>query len=398
MFTRKVPLFKLLGFEVSIDLTWLILAILVTWSLAAGLFPALYPALASATYWWMAVVGALGLFVSIIVHEFSHSLVARRFDMPIKGITLFIFGGVAEMTEEEPPSAKAEFLVAAVGPVTSIAIGVLFYAVAAGAEALQWPVGIVGVLSYLAWINVILAVFNMVPAFPLDGGRVLRAALWHWKGRYRWATRMAANAGSIFGLVLIGLAVLSVLGGNFIGGMWWFLIGLFVRNAAQMSYQQVVIRQALRDQPIERFMTPDPVTVPPDMTIGQLVENYLYQHHFSTYPVAEESGLLGSIELRDIKRVDRDEWDGVKVADVMHAISDDNSVDPRTDAAKVLQMMMQKRRTRFLVVKDGQLRGIVSQSDILRFLAVKLDLEEGEEANIRRSLAAESGKLAQDRR
>ena len=243
MFGRRVRLFKLLGFAVHIDMSWLVLALLITWSLARGLFPYQYEKLSSITYWSMGAAGALGMFASIIFHELCHSLVARRFGLPMKGITLFIFGGVAEM-DEEPPSPKAEFFMAIAGPASSILLGLFGYVVSVAGE--EWlPVPVAGVLEYLTIINFVLAGFNLVPAFPLDGGRVLRSALWQWKKNFRWATRIASKLGSFFGTVLIFLGILNILRGNVIGGIWQSMIGFFLGNAARMSYHQVLMRRAL---------------------------------------------------------------------------------------------------------------------------------------------------------
>jgi Zn-dependent protease len=220
MFGRSIRIFTLFGFEVKIDLSWVILALLITWSLAQGLFPHYFKGLTNATYWWMGIFGALGLFFSIVFHELCHSLVARKYGLPIKGITLFIFGGVASM-EQEPPSAKAEFLMAIAGPASSIVLGVIFFIIRTVGIETDWSVPLTGIFTYLAFINWVLAGFNLIPAFPLDGGRVLRSALWKWKNDIRWSTRIASRVGAVFGLVLIFLGVIQFFSGNFIGGIWW---------------------------------------------------------------------------------------------------------------------------------------------------------------------------------
>ena len=192
MFGARITLFRLLGFEVRLDASWLILAVLLTWSLARGYFPAYYPGLAAQTYWWMGVVGALGLFASIVLHELAHSVVARRYGLPMRGITLFIFGGVAEM-DDHPPTAKSEGMMAIVGPIASYALALVFYLLHLAGSGGGLPEALTGVLGYLAFINLVLATFNLVPGFPLDGGRVLRSILWAWKGDLRWATRTASG-------------------------------------------------------------------------------------------------------------------------------------------------------------------------------------------------------------
>lgn len=375
MFGKSIKLFKLFGFTVKVDMSWIIIALLVTWSLAAGLFPGQYKDLPVRTYWLMGILGALGLFASIIFHEFSHSLVARRYGLPMKGITLFIFGGVAEM-DDEPPSAKAEFMMAIAGPASSIVLAIGFYIVSLVGKGGLWPSPLNGVIQYLALINIILAAFNMVPAFPLDGGRVLRAALWSWKNNIKWATRMASQIGSGFGVFLIALGVVAVLTGNLIGGIWWFLIGMFVRGAAQMSYQQVIIRQALEGEPISRFMEPNPVTVPPSITIQELIDEYVYKHHFKMFPVLDNGKLSGCVTTRQVKEIPREEWSQRVVGDLMGQCSEENTITPDTDSMKALSIMRKSDASRLLVVDGDRLVGIVSLKDMLKFLSLKVELEE----------------------
>ena len=195
----------------------------------------------------MGTVGAIGLFLSIVFHEMTHSLVVRQFGMPIKGITLFLFGGVAEM-KEEPPNATAEFIMALAGPLSSIILVVVFYGLSQITKSAGWPEPVYGMIKYLAWISVILAPFNLVTAFPLDGGYILRAVFWGWKKNLRWATWVAAEIGSGFSLFLIFMGILQFLSGNFIGRMWWFFIGIFFRSAAKMSYSLRLFLWDLHDR------------------------------------------------------------------------------------------------------------------------------------------------------
>ena len=237
---RQIRLFSLFGFEVKLDLSWLLLAFLISWSLGAGMFPNEYPGLSHIVYAWMGIAVAVGVFFSIVFHEFAHSIVARHFGMPIRGITLFIFGGVAEM-EREPPSPKSEFLMAIAGPIASFLLAWIFWNLEALASARGLPIPVIGVCYTIALINLTVAIFNLVPAFPLDGGRVLRAALWHLKKDLRSATYISSQFGRGFGLLLMILGGISFLRGNIIGGMWWFVIGMFVRGAAAGSYQQMIV-------------------------------------------------------------------------------------------------------------------------------------------------------------
>lgn len=375
MFTKRFKLFNLLGFPIFVDLSWFVIVLLITWSLATNLFPHFYEGLPVATYWWMGLAGAIGLFVSILAHELGHAVVARQFDVPMRGITLFIFGGVAEMTKE-PPSAKAEFFVAIAGPIVSVVIAVACYAAGAYGEAgLAAPIA--GVLWYLGMINGVVVAFNMIPAFPLDGGRVLRSILWQVKGSLRWATRITSGIGSGFGLLLILMGVISFIGGNFIGGMWQFLIGIFLRGAAQMSYQQVLIRHALEGEPVERFMHSDVITVPPAITVHQLVEDYVYRHHHKMFPVTDDGRLVGCVTTREVQQVPRGEWNQRTVGEIAKPCADENTIHRNADAMQALSNMSRNGASRLMVVENGHLEGILSLKDLLKFISLKVELEEG---------------------
>jgi Zn-dependent protease/predicted transcriptional regulator len=376
MFGKSIRLFSLFGFDVKIDISWLVLAFLITWSLAQGLFPYYFKNLSPATYWWMGIFGALGLFFSIIFHELSHSLVARNFGLPIKGITLFIFGGVAHM-EDEPPSARAEFLMAIAGPASSVLLGIIFYILRAiGRPA--WPLSVTGVLGYLAFINWILAGFNLLPAFPLDGGRVLRSALWKWKKNIGWATRLSSRIGAIFGFLLIAMGVIQFFSGNLIGGIWWFMIGLFLQNAARMSYQQLITRRALEGETVRNLMIKDPITAAPSTTVEALVEDYVYRHHYKMFPVVDGDNLVGCISTRQLKGIPKEQWINTKVGDIASACSSENTIDPDTDVIKVLSLMNRTGNSRLMVVEGQKLVGLIALKDIMNFLSIKLDLDQYE--------------------
>jgi len=375
MFGKGLRLFRLFGFSVEIDASWLIIAALVTWSLAGGYFPAFYPDLSVATYWWMGVAGAIGLFVSIVVHEFSHSLVARRYGLEMRGIRLFIFGGVAQM-DEEPDSAKTEFMMAVAGPIASVLISIGAYGLHVLGLRLGWGAPVAAVLLYLAWINAAVVVFNMIPAFPLDGGRVLRSVLWRLKGDLRWATRIATYAGTGFAVFLIILGVLNLFGEHFIAGVWWIFLGFFLRAASESSYQQLLVRRVLGDVPVERVMRSEAQTVPASISVEELVEDYVYRHHFKMFPITENGNLVGCITTRRVKELPRGEWSQHTVGELAEPCSDENSVPPTFDALKALKRMTQDGRSRLLVVEDGRLRGVVSLKDVSRLISLKLELEE----------------------
>lgn len=376
MFGHRLTLFEIFGFKVRIDASWLLLAGLIIWSLAVGYFPMAAPGYETATYWWMGLVGLIGLALSIVIHELSHSLVARRYDMPITGITLFIFGGIAEM-EEEPTGAKAEFLMAAAGPAMSLVVAAFCYGLAMGALAMGAELvnPAIVVLGYLTLINMLVAAFNLLPAFPLDGGRMLRAALWGWKKDVVWATRIAAGAGTVLGLALMALGVWSLISGAILAGVWWILIGLFVRAAAAQSYQTQVARQVLSRHPVERFMHPDPVSVPPDIPVARLVDEYFYRDFHKSYPVVEPGGrLVGAVTLDAVKRLPKAEWSSRRVAEIMQ--TGDTSIDAGADAGHALRRMRAQGQSRLMVVRQGErLVGVLSLKDLMNFLTLTTDLE-----------------------
>jgi len=374
VFGKTITLFRLFGFRVRIDLSWFLIAALVAWSLAVGAFPLYYENLSAATYWWMGIGGALALFVSIVVHELCHSLAARRYGMEMRGITLFVFGGVAEMTEE-PSSAVAEFVMALAGPASSIALGGLVLGLHHLGTQAGWPVPLTGVLSYMGLINLVLAGFNLLPAFPLDGGRVFRAALWAWRGNLRWATRIASVTGSAIGLLMVAGGVLYALSGALIGGLWLAFIGMFIRGASRMSYQQLLTRKALEGEKVRRFMRAQPVTVPGEATIADLVEDYVYTHHFKMLPVVEGERLLGCVTTRDIKEVPRAEWSQRRAGEIARTCSPENTISPDQDVTEALSSMHRTQSSRLMVVEDGRLVGVLALKDLLEFLSLKVDLE-----------------------
>ena len=372
---RGFHLFTLFGFEVKLDLSWLLLALLISWSLGAGWFPARYPELSTHVYAWMGVSVAVGVFFSIVFHEFSHSVVARHYGMPIRGITLFIFGGVAEM-ESEPPDPKAEFLMAIAGPISSFLLAALLWGGTAIAQGAAWPDPVTGVLSTLAVINLTVAVFNLAPAFPLDGGRVLRAALWHWRRDLHEATFVSSRIGRGFGTALMILGVVAFVGGNLIGGMWWFLIGIFVRGAASSSYQQLVLKDLVEGQPVRRFMRSEPITVAPSVSIAEWVEDYVYRHHYKMYPVVDGSRLLGCIAVDSLQDVRREDWSSTQVADLMENRSASNTIDAGTDTMALLTNILKPGgRSRFMVVENDRLVGIIALKDLLELISLKLQIE-----------------------
>lgn len=375
MFGKPLTLFRIFGFAIKIDWSWLILGALIVWSLATGWFPYQYKGLARDAYWIMGVFGAVGLFLSIVFHELWHSLVARRFGLNMAGITLFLFGGVSEMTDE-PPSSKAEFFLAIAGPASSVVLAAIFIAAGMLLRAGGPATPASAVLGYLGYLNLILAVFNLIPAFPLDGGRVLRAVLWGIWHDLKRATRAAARIGAGLGAGLMFLGVLSFLMGQAIGGIWTFIIGMFVRSAARSSYGQLVVKQALEGAHVRQFMVKDAVTVDPKTTVEKLVDDFIYKYHFKMFPVVDGGKLLGCVTINQVKTVARPEWAARSVGELAGSCSTDNTIGPDADVTAAMAQMQRTGRSRLLVAEDGRLDGVISLKDIMGYITLKLDLEE----------------------
>lgn len=374
MFRKSIKLFRAVGVDIRIDPSWFFLVALITWSLAMGLFPLRFPGLSPAAWWAMGFAGAIGLFLSILFHEISHSLVGRRFGINMKSITLFLFGGMAEMPDE-PRRPKAEFWMAVAGPISSLVLAAVFYGlgrlVLAGGGSLPW----FGILGYLALVNVFLAVFNLVPAFPLDGGRVLRSILWASGGDYDSSTRIATGVGAGFGVFLMVIGGLRILTGNPVGGIWWILIGLFIRASAQASLKHLALGRLLSHEPVRDFMNTHPVSVPADLSVHRLVDEFLYRYHHKSFPVTEGDRLVGCVGLPQIRGIDRNAWDGTKVSEVMEACAGESLVSPEQEAEEALRRMNRTESQTLWVTESGRLKGVLSARDLLHHLSLKLELE-----------------------
>jgi Zn-dependent protease/CBS domain-containing protein len=373
MFGRPVTLFRLFGIAIRVDISWLLILILMTWTLSAMVFPQVHPGMGKGHYWAMGLAGAVALFVSIVLHELAHAFVARRKGIPIKGITLFVFGGVAEM-HDEPATPRDEILMAAAGPLTSVALSVLFFAASRLAGFVGSPEPAVVVLVYLAAINLVLALFNLVPAFPMDGGRIFRALLWMRSGDIRQATAIASSAGSFFGVVLVALGIFTLVSGDPLSGLWWIVIGIFVRSVAQASYQQLLVRRVFQGEPISRFMTTSPVTVQRAISIETLVDEFVYRYHHKLFPVVDGERLTGCVTTRAVRELAREEWPRQTVGSITEELSEENSVGPHLDAMTVLSRMTSTGRSRLLVVEGDELVGVVTLKDLVELLSVKIEL------------------------
>ncbi|HVM17060.1 MAG TPA: site-2 protease family protein [Gaiellaceae bacterium] len=363
--TSSIRLGRIAGIDVGLNWSWLVVFALVVWMLGVHVFPREVAGLEQGTYFAMAVVAAVLFFASVLAHELGHAIQARREGMEIDGITLWLFGGVAKF-KGMFPSAGAEFRIAIAGPLVSLAIGVAFLGLAALVEL---PRAVLGVVAWLGAINLILLVFNMLPALPLDGGRVLRSALWGARGDFGWATQLAANIGRGFGFVFIALGLLLFFQGAGIGGIWLAFIGWFLLGAASGEARYLAVREALGGLRVRDLMVRDPATVPPTLTLGQFMDDVVWNRRYTTYPVVEGERPLGLLPFRKVAEVPRAEWDGRPVRDCMIGRDDVLLLSQDDEVVDVLPELGEGVG-RALVLEGDRLIGFLSVTDVARALEI----------------------------
>ena len=383
---------RIAGIEIHADWSLLVIFVLIASSLAMGLFPEWHPDWGLGLIWATALGASVALFASVLVHELSHALVGRVWGIAVRRITLFVFGGVAQM-EQEPPNWRAEFWMAIIGPVTSAVLGFLCFlaagfSISPAAGEFEDPaqlfatLGVGGtLLMWLGQVNFVLAAFNLVPAFPLDGGRVLRSLMWAISGDFRRATRWASGAGQAFAWFLIATGVAMILGaripflgGGLVGGLWLAFIGWFLNNAAALSYRQLLVREALRDVPVARLMLTQIATVPPGLPVSELVDRYLLRSDQRAFPVVADGRLEGMVCLHEVRKLDRTAWDRTAVRDIMIPADKLASAGPGEGASDVLTRLAGRNLNQLPVLEDGRVRGLVRREDILKWLALYADL------------------------
>jgi Zn-dependent protease len=363
MMGSSISVGRISGIRIGVHWSWIVVFALFTWTLSTGVFPRTNPDLSDGTHIAMAAVAALLFFVSVLLHELGHALRARREGVEIEGITLWLFGGVATLRGVWQ-SAGAEFRIAVAGPLVTVALTALFLA-AALVVGLQ---EVDGVVAWLGFVNLSLLVFNLIPAVPLDGGRILHAGLWHLRGDFAWATRVASTIGRGFGFLLIGVGVaMFVFQGSF-SGAWLVFLGWFLLAAASAEAQYATARQALAGLRVADLMTRDPVIVAPDLTLGRFMDEVVWSRRFTTYPVVEDGRPTGLLPFRCVAQVPRTEWDLKRVRDCMVPLDEVPVLTPDADAIDVLAQLSQAEVHRGLVVEDDRLVGLISITDLAHAL------------------------------
>lgn len=371
---RGIPLFSVLGIRVIADYSWFLIVALIAGTLTVASFPSALPGRSTLSYVTLGVITAFFFFASVLVHELAHSVVAVLNGIPVRKITLFLFGGVAEITKE-PPDPGTELKVALAGPATSAVLAAAFWA----AVLLMGPdparPGLQLALLHLAVANTSLLIFNLLPGLPLDGGRVLRAIIWRASNNLRKATYVASTAGKVLAGLLIVAGIVAILSGAYIiPGLWFIFIALFLRQAAESSYRQILMKEALAGIRVASVMTPDVVTVSPEISLVELIDRFLLRYHFTCYPVVSDGRPVGVITIKLVKHVPRDAWSTTHVADAMLPITDAVSLAPDDDIPTAIQKMSMSGMGRLPVVAGQELVGIVSRRDIMAYLQIRSDL------------------------
>ena len=363
---------KIAGIEIGVHWSWLFIFALITWSFASGILEEFFPEWSDAQRWGVGVLVAVIFFASILLHELSHSLVAKAKGIPVKGITLFVFGGVSNL-EREAETAMEEFQVAIVGPLASVAIGAVF---AIAWALLRGPAPAVGAIAgYLAFINGVIAAFNMLPGFPLDGGRVFRSIVWMRNRNLLRATRLASTVGAYVAYALmIGGAIQLFVFGYVVGGVWMILIGTFLRSASSSNYEQLVLETALKGVTAAELARTDFEPIRPEMMVAELVDEHMLVGHGRCYPVMAGEELLGLVTLTDVRRLERDLWATTSVYRLMTPFERLHTVTASEDARGLLQIMGEKDLNQLPVIEMRRLLGIVSRADIVRLIQVRREM------------------------
>lgn len=371
MLRGGIPLGRFLGISIRLHWSWFFVFFLVTWSLAVYYFPDTYDNWSRATYIVTGLATSLLFFASVLVHEMAHSLVARAEGIPIHSITLFIFGGISQMTKE-PDRPGTEFRVALAGPATSLVIAGIFWAIYFAALHVNQPLMALG--SWLGWINIALAVFNLIPGFPLDGGRVLRSIMWWRSGNVLGATRIASFIGRGIGYLFILGGVVWIFWGDWANGLWVALIGWFLEGAAAGSYRHMAVHDVLKDRTASDVMVRDCPVIPPGLTIERLAQDYILSSGRRCFPVAEYGHVLGMVTMKDVKTVPRDLWPTKRVREAMVPMDKLKSVRPNADLSSVLQLMTAEDVSELPVVEGTTIIGMISRDHLLSYINTHAEL------------------------
>ncbi len=367
---HTIPLGRILGIPIGLDYSWFLIFVLITWTMAVGYYPAEFKSWPVAQYWIVGAITAIMLFVSVLLHELGHSVVAMRYKIPVRSITLFIFGGVS-LIGAEPPSAIAGFWIAIVGPVVSFALAVVFRLMEpflAGVSPL------LALSKYLVYINVALGFFNLIPGFPLDGGGVFRAIVWGVTHSMRRATLIAANVGRFIAYLFIVFGVWQIFGGNFINGMWIAFIGWFLESAARGQVQQLTLHDMLAGHKVSQAMNRQYATIPPDTTLQHLVDDHILASGRRSFVVKQGDTVVGLLTLHHLKEIPRSDWHATTATQAMIPAGQMKQVRPDAELEEALEEMDRDGVNQLPVMTDGQIQGMLSREDVVGYLRTLQEL------------------------
>ena len=358
------------GIDIRINYTWIFIFVFISWSLAQGFFPQSYPGWSTTTYWATGVIAAILLFASVLAHELSHSLTARSRGVSVNSITLFIFGGVSNL-EDEPEEPKVEFVMSMVGPLTSLGLAGAFWGFLQLVGDQQSPLA--AILFYLALVNGLLGIFNLLPGFPLDGGRILRSFLWQRTGSIVRATNIAGTVGRFIGWGMVGFGIFQLLSGNFVGGLWLAFIGWFLASMADASRREMIMRQHLKGVKVSEVMDSEIEAINPTTSVQQLVDDIIHQRHRRAAPVADEGHVVGIVTVTDLKNLPQDKWQDTSVRDIMtreplYTVKPDDELD------KAVKLITRRDVNQLLVLEKERLVGMLNRADLISHLQVRQEL------------------------
>lgn len=361
---------RIAGIDIGVNYTWIFAFFLITWSFAVGVFPQWSPGSSTLGYWAAGFIEALLMFVCVLLHELAHSLVARSRGLNVGSITLFIFGGVSNL-QEEPAKAGTEFYMAVVGPATSLVLAVVFYAV-----FLIFPVrtSLTAVtVFYLAYVNLSLGIFNLIPGFPLDGGRVLRSIIWGATKNLRTATNIAAGMGQLFGWLFIGIGVYLAFTGDILNGLWIAFIGWFLNSAADSSRRELTMRETLRGVQVRDVMDPTPACIGPETPVSDVVQQTFFQAGYRAAPICQGDKIGGIVTITDVKKIPQEKWTTTPVSQIMtreplYTVNEDD------DLGAAVRLLSAHDLNQLIVLKEGRLAGLLNRSHVIRYLQLRQEL------------------------
>ncbi|MDW7668822.1 MAG: site-2 protease family protein [Bacillota bacterium] len=371
----SLTLFKIKDIEIQLHISWIIIFTLISFSMATGYLPMNYPEVQPYIYWLFGGGIALLMLVSVLLHELSHSIVSKSLGVEVKTITLFIFGGIAQM-DEEPDTPIKELKIAIAGPLMSIFLFVIFSVLAYLVNFINSSAILIGSIRYVSTINLVLAVFNMVPAFPMDGGRVLRSIIWKVKDDLTFATKIASSMGDMFGYFLIFLGLYWAFTGNIADGIWFVFIGWFIKNLSESSYQNMLMSDMFNKIHIREFMTKDVVSIERSISVEKVIKEYFYKYKYNSFPVVQGEEVKGIINVQRLKDVDRERRAQTPVGEIALPIEDKYTVDPKCKVKTAMDKIFSNDLGRVLVIEDEKLLGIISRTDILNYIRVYGKLQE----------------------